>query len=568
MYSQNESILVDINTMIKKEYDELSQMYQDNIKDTVISHFYAKAFLLKAKKEKKTSDISEGYYMLAKTSHHDKALLYLDTIIEINKNINDFVYPAKAHLLKAQKFGIKSEYKKAIDQLTKANEYANENKNIDQKFSTKYYIAILKNEMGEYEESLKLLKATTKYYKGKSKEYPSFQNRYIRSLFSYGNTFNLNKKYDSAYYYTKKGIQLSLQSKDSIQYGSLLLSSAVIHYQKKEYQSSLDSLYKLKKISKNHSQSKGTLIRSDLYLGKIYFAQNKFSKAIPYLKSVDSIAFSKKYFFPSVTDTYELLIRYFKEQKNTKEQIYYIDRLLTVDSIMDNNYKYISKQINRQYSTPNLILEKQTIINSLQKRNTFKIIVVIILSLFLLILFLVLIRNIKKKKIYEKRFQELLNVSTKDTKKTPVENQKNINNTPAESLDTIGISDIIVNDILKNLDLFEKNKDFLTHDLTVSIVSKKFKTNSKYLSKVINFYKNKSFSNYINELRINYVVKELKTNTKFRKYTIKAIANEIGFNTTEAFSKSFYKITGIYPSFFLKQLDKQVKHQKLEQQLQ
>ena len=39
--------------------------------------------------------------------------------------------------------------------------------------------------------------------------------------------------------------------------------------------------------------------------------------------------------------------------------------------------------------------------------------------------------------------------------------------------------------------------------------------------------------------------------------TIKAIANEMGFNTTEAFSKSFYKSTGIYPSFFIKQLEKQ-----------
>ena len=39
-------------------------------------------------------------------------------------------------------------------------------------------------------------------------------------------------------------------------------------------------------------------------------------------------------------------------------------------------------------------------------------------------------------------------------------------------------------------------------------------------------------------------------------YIIKAIAKEIGFNTSEAFSKSFYKNTGIYPSFFLKELDK------------
>ena len=88
-------------------------------------------------------------------------------------------------------------------------------------------------------------------------------------------------------------------------------------------------------------------------------------------------------------------------------------------------------------------------------------------------------------------------------------------------------------------------------------MSKSFNTNSKYLSKVINTFKDKNFSNYINDLRIKYAIAELKKNPKFRKFTIKAIAQETGFNTTEAFSKSFYKVSGIYPSFFLKQLEKQ-----------
>ena len=76
--------------------------------------------------------------------------------------------------------------------------------------------------------------------------------------------------------------------------------------------------------------------------------------------------------------------------------------------------------------------------------------------------------------------------------------------------DSIGISEIIVNDILKNLEKFEENNDFLQASISVASLSKRFKTNSKYLSKVINVHKDKSFSNYINELRINYVIEELK----------------------------------------------------------
>ncbi len=83
-----------------------------------------------------------------------------------------------------------------------------------------------------------------------------------------------------------------------------------------------------------------------------------------------------------------------------------------------------------------------------------------------------------------------------------------------------------------------------------------FNTNYKYLSKVINLYKEKRFPNYINDLRVVYAFTELKTNKKFRKYTIKAIAKECGFKSAESFSKCFYNKYRIYPSFYLKQLDK------------
>ena len=87
-------------------------------------------------------------------------------------------------------------------------------------------------------------------------------------------------------------------------------------------------------------------------------------------------------------------------------------------------------------------------------------------------------------------------------------------------------------------------------------LSKSLSTNSNYLSKIINFYKGKNFSSYISDLRIDYCVEKLKTDEIFIKYSIKAIAFDIGFNNTESFSKAFYKKTGIYPSFFIKELEK------------
>ena len=41
-----------------------------------------------------------------------------------------------------------------------------------------------------------------------------------------------------------------------------------------------------------------------------------------------------------------------------------------------------------------------------------------------------------------------------------------------------------------------------------------------------------------------------------RKYTIKAIAAECGYKNAESFSKAFYKINGIYPSYYIKKIEK------------
>ncbi|QTD36723.1 AraC family transcriptional regulator [Polaribacter batillariae] len=85
--------------------------------------------------------------------------------------------------------------------------------------------------------------------------------------------------------------------------------------------------------------------------------------------------------------------------------------------------------------------------------------------------------------------------------------------------------------------------------------AKDLNSNTNYLSKIINHYKGLSFSNYLNTLRINFIISELKVNSLYRKFTIKAIAEEAGFNNPESFSKAFYKITNVKPSFFMKQLE-------------
>ena len=313
-----------LQLLAEESYQELLEKFNSNDSkdDTKTNQLYAKAFLLKAKEENNFSKIADGFSMLAGMSNNVEALAYADSIISITKDNSDYNYPAKAHLLKANILGAQSNFQESMNELAEANKYANENKNIDQQNEIKYYIALLKNNLGQHEESLEIFKSVVEYYEDKYQQDRTYKNKYMVSLYAYGNAFNILEVYDSAQKINNKAIRLSLKSKDSSLYDKLLLSSAIVHYNKKEYQSGLDSIKKLQKLNTNKQDQLGigTKIRINLFLGKIYAEQKKLEQSLVYFKKVDSAAFSENYYFPAIRDNYESLIKYYKDKKNIEQQ--------------------------------------------------------------------------------------------------------------------------------------------------------------------------------------------------------------------------------------------------------
>lgn len=536
-----------IDSLYKLDYDNLFIKLKKVRKDTILYRSYAKDYLEKAKEEKDLIKQSNGLYLLGLISNEYTAIKYADSIIDITSQVNNFVYPARGHLLKARNLGRLKKYQQALDELIKANNYAQKSGNTDQKYRVNYFIGVLKVSLGEFAEALDHYKSTTRYYEQKFENDYKYKKDYLKSMYALSNTYNRVKIHDSAYYFVKKGISLSLSSNDSIFYGYYLLSSGITNYYIKNYKSSLDSLIKFKKIYQ-YRITDGNISIADLYLGKIHYDNDQTDKALHFLEKVDSIPTAQ------LRSCYELLLKIYKKKNNAEKQVEYIDKILKTDSIIVTDSKYLYKNIERKYSTPILISEKEQIIKSLEKSRKHDKISILLLFIVILLISFILYYNVKKRKRYKQRFLELYNKNNTQVNSSNREfnNKKDTSN--------IEIPESTVNDILEKLEVFEKNTDFLKSGLTIAELSKVFETNSRYLSKIINVFKNKNFSSYINDLRIDYVVEELKNNHKFRKYTIKAIANDSGFNSTEIFSKLFYKKTGIYPSFYLKELEKKNKY--------
>lgn len=107
-------------------------------------------------------------------------------------------------------------------------------------------------------------------------------------------------------------------------------------------------------------------------------------------------------------------------------------------------------------------------------------------------------------------------------------------------------------EILKRLEEFEKSTLYLEKQLRLAGLAKYLKTNTRYLSIILNEKKNKSFNNYINQLRIEYILDKLNNDPIYLNYKISYLAKESGFASQSSFSSSFKEIAGMPPSTYIK----------------
>jgi AraC-like DNA-binding protein len=213
--------------------------------------------------------------------------------------------------------------------------------------------------------------------------------------------------------------------------------------------------------------------------------------------------------------------------------------------------KIIEPSILNKFESPMLPSEKDEVISRLKQENKLYKAKNFWLILSLICIFLLAAVFFFKNIILIKRYKKIISKQFYSVEGSIVEIRANP--------EIATISPEIIEDILEKLDCFERKQGFLSAKLSLSQLAHDLNTNPNYLSRIINLTIEKNYSQYINELRINFTLEELRTNQKFRKYSIKAIAKECGFNSASSFTRAFKKTTGLYPSYFVKQLVKSKK---------
>ena len=116
------------------------------------------------------------------------------------------------------------------------------------------------------------------------------------------------------------------------------------------------------------------------------------------------------------------------------------------------------------------------------------------------------------------------------------------------------LDDELIDKLALGLKKLEQKEAFLDPNFKLAFVAKKLNTNTAYLSQYFNQVMQKTFSEYTQELRIHYVLQKLVDAPYFRKYTLQAIAEEVGYKDANTLVRVFKKQTGLSPNYYIEKL--------------
>ena len=550
-FSQSISGIKIPDSLKNKNYEYLEDSYNKYFKkDQFKAEYFANIILIRAKKEKNQEFIFDGYYKIAtaKASNLENGYPFADSLIVLTKNVNTKEYPAKAYILKGILLNDEEKFDESLNYYVIAENLA-KNKNENQTFYIKRLIAILKTASGEHKEALPLFKSYYEFEAGKFKKEGKNIQTYLSSIFSLSNAYAKVEDYKESKVYASLGISESKKYKNDDYLVYLKMINGINDFYLGNFE---DAKATLSEIEQNLIQIKDFANLSILYyyLGKINVALKNENKAVNLFLKSDSISFKYQTFSPIKRDGYEFLMDYYKKINDKENLLKTTDKLLHFDSI-NNSRKDLSKNILKKYELPILMDEKNETISKLNNKSYALISFSVVVSL--LIAVITYYWNRSRKQAIEFRKQAEILYESLNMKSVQEENSEpaKFNSEQSESI----LKDPKFVKLNSKITEFENSKSFLKKNVTLDSLSKDLETNRDYLSKLINETKGKNFSQYLNELRINYVVEELKANKELRKFTILAIADEIGYNNTESFTNAFKKITGTLPSIFIKVLN-------------
>ncbi|MGH2664558.1 helix-turn-helix domain-containing protein [Flavobacterium sp.] len=555
--------------LTNKEY----QILQEKVKSMINSNIDS-AFIFASRIEQ--SDIAEqkafalgskAYLFQLKTNSleskrsYDKAFHYLDKMVVPKEKI-------KMHAFLLNIGGLidwkKTDYSKALMKYQQGKKLSESILDYSQVLKFNNNIALINGDVENFKSAIAASRESDRMIDKIKNTYTDEQ-----LLRDKGNTYsNLGNFYEK-YYYKNKENRIFLDSAEYFYKRTILYSKGFddrkisalsnlgnVYYEKKEYKRAEKMYHDLLLLTKE-SGYVSRYYSVNFNLGRLYFYTKKYDDALTCFKKVDSIYnLTKTEESGFIDDSHYYQAKIYDLYKDP-EKSYYHSKLY-LDAFEKNETKFNKESMEVNYSIGIKNIKKEII--AIQRKNENAIFLKRGLILFVVIGFVVLLfvlfRNVKRRKTVEEKINLLIaeHKTNMELKDVPSEAVKALHQ---DKVSLLSIDEEKENEILKKLILLEKKLQYLNPDFTQQAVAKKIKTNTTYLSYVVNKRFGKTFSEYVNELKMNYVINEMISNPTFRKYSTQAMAESVGYKNAVSFTKTFSKRTGVTPVQFIKKLESQ-----------
>lgn len=528
------------DSLIFKSYGYLDDKIYQYKNDSLKASPYLYAYLRKARREKNHEELVNAYQNMLHQSPMTLRLKYADSMVQTAVKSRSPELIGSAQLSKGIVYYSQKNYVKAYDYYIKANESISKTDNDYLIYKTKYHIAQIKFYLGFYDEAISLFNDCIEHFK-KNQPRP-----YLNSLHSLSVCYNKIGDYSKC----SDTNALGIKECERLNIPEMELffkhSEGINQFFLNNYHTSIQLLQEVMPQLNSMTEFANESI-ANFYIGKNYWKLQHPAKSVPYFKKVEKTFVEKGYIRPDLREVFELMIKYYKKENNLKSQLYYIDQLLKADSILTDTNKYLMGKIHKEYDTKEILIEKEKIQQQLVKAKYYDVILISVVVVLFSAVIYGTYNHFETKKRNKIKFDLLLKKNE----------QSSLQKQAADKFEITDISPETVQQIIRHLERFERDKKFLQKEATLATLTVRFNTNSKYLSKVIYHRSGKRFADYINDLKIDYLVELLRNSSMHTNYSIGSLAEEAGFTSTPRFTNAFHSKTGISFSYFLKELKKE-----------
>lgn len=399
---------------------------------------------------------------------------------------------------------------------------------------------------------------------------------------------------DKAKVYYREMKEKARQRNDVLQKYFVWLNLGLIYLNEQRYDSAITCYKKSAEYAIDSGLEPQYKSSSYFELAKVYEELGVNDSALAYLHMNAGIT-KENNLMEMLSETLRALSRIYEKKGDKEKEFRYKGEYLTLsDSIFSlqelskmKNAQFIYEMGQSQRTIDHLNMEKKQKEFQIKSQRRILILISVGLALFIILLVVVYAQKHKLRHAYKdlyNRNSEIIK-SEQLNKKLRIEYENKLaserehvrqlldelknyglqkepvnvaseTNTPEEAkglYSSTKLTAVQKEKLLKGInEVMENSMEFCNCDFSLETLSTLIGSNSKYVSQVINETYNKNFRTFINEYRIKEAQLRLMNTDRYGNYTIKAIAESVGYKSHTNFILIFRKITGINPSLYQK----------------